>query len=70
MTGGLDQLTPRELQVIELVADQRTNEEIAELLLVSPWTVKRHVAAILAKLGVANRLEAGRVYRSEMARRG
>jgi DNA-binding NarL/FixJ family response regulator len=54
-------LTPREIQVLELLAEGFANKTIAERLSISDQTVKFHVAAILGKLGVANRTEAVRV---------
>ena len=63
-------LTDREREVLPLLADQLTNEEIAEALVISPWTVKCHVASILGKLGVKNRNKAGQLYREEIARDG
>jgi DNA-binding NarL/FixJ family response regulator len=54
-------LTPREVQVLELLAEGLANKAIAERLAISDQTVKFHVAAILGKLGVANRTEAVRV---------
>jgi DNA-binding NarL/FixJ family response regulator len=54
-------LTPREVQVLELLAEGLANKAIADRLGISDQTVKFHVAAILAKLGVANRTEAVRV---------
>jgi DNA-binding NarL/FixJ family response regulator len=59
-------LTPREVQVLELLAEGLANKAIAERLAISDQTVKFHVAAILGKLGVANRTEAVRA----AARRG
>jgi DNA-binding NarL/FixJ family response regulator len=54
-------LTPRERDVLALVADGRTNRQIAEALFISDKTVSVHVSNILAKLGVANRGEAASV---------
>jgi DNA-binding NarL/FixJ family response regulator len=53
--GGL---SPRELEVLELVADGHTNREIAATLIVSEHTVARHVQNIFAKLGVSSRTAA------------
>jgi DNA-binding NarL/FixJ family response regulator len=54
-------LTPREVEVLELLAEGRSNKSIAERLTISDQTVKFHVASILAKLGAANRTEAVRL---------
>lgn len=51
-------LSPRELQVLELVAAGRTNKEIALLLDISNQTVKNHVSSILRKLAVNDRTQA------------
>lgn len=51
-------LSPRERRIAELLVEGLSNREIAELLVVSPETVKTHVARILRKLGAANRVEA------------
>jgi DNA-binding NarL/FixJ family response regulator len=53
-------LTPRELEILSLVAGGRTNAQIGELLHVTPQTVKFHLANIFRKLQVANRTEASR----------
>jgi DNA-binding NarL/FixJ family response regulator len=50
-------LTDRELQVVKLVAEAHTNEQIARLLMISPRTVERHRENILAKLGMRDRVE-------------
>lgn len=55
---GTHGLTPREVQVLRLVADGRSNTEIAGELFIAPKTASVHVSHILAKLGVANRVEA------------
>ncbi|MFD7845643.1 LuxR C-terminal-related transcriptional regulator [Nocardia sp. NPDC059764] len=51
-------LTPREHQVLVLMAEARTNPEISALLGVGEQTVKTHVSNVLAKLGVRDRVEA------------
>jgi DNA-binding NarL/FixJ family response regulator len=53
----LDPLTPREEEVLLAVARGRTNAEIADELHISLSTVKSHLAALMAKLGVRNRVE-------------
>jgi NarL family two-component system response regulator LiaR len=51
-------LTQRELTVLKLVARGLTNQEIADELVISEWTVRTHVSNILEKLHVANRTQA------------
>jgi DNA-binding NarL/FixJ family response regulator len=53
-----DELTPREAEVLALIAAGRTNGEIAEALVVSAATVKSHVNHIFAKTGVRDRAQA------------
>ena len=57
---GNDPLTPREIQVIELLAEGLSNKTIAARLGISDQTVKFHVASISGKLGAANRTDAVR----------
>jgi DNA-binding NarL/FixJ family response regulator len=52
-----DLLTPREEEVVKLVAEAHTNEEIADMLVISKKTVERHRANILEKLGMRDRVE-------------
>ena len=54
----LPRLTPREREVMNLVAEGRTNAEIAERLWVSPVTVRKHLEHVYAKLGVHTRTAA------------
>ena len=55
---GIGALTDREREVLDRIADGRSNREIARLLGVSEKTVKTHVSSVLAKLGVADRTQA------------
>lgn len=55
--GLRDPLTPRETEVIKLVAESYTNRQIAEALVISEKTVDRHRANILEKLGMRDRVE-------------
>jgi LuxR family maltose regulon positive regulatory protein len=53
-----ERLTPREQEILELMAAGLTNREMAEALVISPETVKKHAGAIYGKLGVHSRTEA------------
>jgi DNA-binding CsgD family transcriptional regulator len=56
--AGAEGLTPREQEVLALVAEGLSNAEVAERLYISPRTAAVHVSNILAKLGVSSRTEA------------
>ncbi len=53
----LDPLTPREQEVVKLIAEGYTSEEIAKMLVISSKTVDRHRANVLEKLGLRNRVD-------------
>ena len=55
--AGFDILTPRELQVLKLIAEAHTSKEIAAQLVISIKTVERHRQNILDKLGMSDRVE-------------
>jgi DNA-binding NarL/FixJ family response regulator len=52
-----DPLTPRELEIVKLVAEGHTSEEIANMLVISRKTVEHHRSHILEKLGLRDRVE-------------
>src|SRR5829696_2456460 len=52
-----DPLTPRELEIVKLIAEAHTNDEIGVLLHISKKTVERHRANVLEKLGMRDRVE-------------
>jgi DNA-binding NarL/FixJ family response regulator len=54
-SGGLSE---REVEVLRLVAAGRSNQQIADTLVISPNTVLRHISNIFRKTGAANRVEA------------
>jgi NarL family two-component system response regulator LiaR len=58
-------LSPRETEVLRLLAAGLTDREIAETLTISPRTVETHVSSVLHKLRARNRSEAARRYRDE-----
>ncbi|MEV8534862.1 response regulator transcription factor [Streptomyces sp. NPDC051211] len=66
----LDSLTERERQVLDLLAEGRTNADIGRRLIMSASTTKEHVSAILAKLGLANRVQAAVVAHRAAAAEG
>ena len=55
--GAPDDLTPRELEVLKLIAEAHTNKQIAEALGLAEKTVESHRANVLAKLGMRDRVE-------------
>jgi len=55
---GYDQITRRELQILQLLAQNLTNKEIAQALVVAPRTVTNHLSNLYAKLGVNSRTQA------------
>lgn len=61
--GGPEQLTAREQQVLDLIAEGLSNRQIGERLFISVKTVSVHVSAVLRKLGVSTRTEAAIVGR-------
>jgi DNA-binding NarL/FixJ family response regulator len=56
-TAPADPLTPRELEIVKLVAEGRTSEEIAQALVISKKTVEHHRSNILEKLGMRDRVD-------------
>src|SRR5262245_39270334 len=57
-SSALDFLSARELEILRLIAAGRHNEDIAELLHISPFTVRNHISNVLRKLHVENRTQA------------
>jgi DNA-binding CsgD family transcriptional regulator len=60
-TSGLDELTPQEARIAELVSEGSTNPEIAQHLFISRRTVEYHLTHVFAKVGVSTRTELARV---------
>ena len=55
------ELTPREVEVLGLVAEGLTNPQVAQKLFLSPRTVQRHLGSVYRKLGVSSRTAATRL---------
>jgi DNA-binding CsgD family transcriptional regulator len=53
--SAVEILTPRELQIVALVAEGKVNKQIADVLRISEWTVSTHLRRIFVKLGVDTR---------------
>lgn len=64
----METLTPREREVLELMAKGLSNADIAVALEISPSTAKTHVASVLRRLGAGNRTEAVGLWNSGLAR--
>ena len=67
--GGHAELSKRELEVVALIADRKTNREIAAALFLSAKTVESHIRNIFHKLGVSSRAEVARAVRARRAQR-
>lgn len=65
--AAIERLTPRERQVLELIADGRTDRQASEALGISVRTVEAHVSSILRALPASNRAEAARRYRASIS---
>jgi len=56
--AAMDRLTAREVEILRVLAEGKSTDEVAESLFISRLTVQSHVKSILAKLGVHSKLEA------------
>ena len=63
--GAVEDLRPREQTILELYADGLSTAEIAELLVISPHTVRTHVKLAMRRLGVHKRAEAATIVRAD-----
>jgi DNA-binding CsgD family transcriptional regulator len=59
--GAPDRLTPQELQVARLVAEGRSNKEVAAQLFLSPRTIDAHLRSVFSKLGISSRTQLARL---------
>lgn len=66
----LNLLTPHQFSVLKLLADGLLNKQIAYELNVQETTIKQHVSAVLRKLGVYNRTQAGVIFKQAMGNEG
>ena len=66
MTHELDDLTPREVDVLRLLGEGLTNAQVAERLFISTKTAGNHVSNVLMKLGVSNRSQAAALARTRL----
>jgi two-component system nitrate/nitrite response regulator NarL len=64
--GVIEGLSPRENDVLRMLADGLTDKEIASALIISPRTVETHVSNVLHKLNVRKRAEAAQRYRESL----
>jgi DNA-binding NarL/FixJ family response regulator len=62
----LEALTPHEIQVARLVAEGRTNREVAAALFLAPKTIEHHLSTIFRKLDVKRRTELARVFAGDL----
>lgn len=67
--GALDQLTPQELQVVQLAASGLSNRDIAAQMFLSPRTVGYHLYKAYPKLGIGSRAELARLLATQQAQR-
>jgi DNA-binding NarL/FixJ family response regulator len=63
----IETLTPHQLKVLNMIANGLLNKQIAYELDISESTVKQHASAVLRKLGVNNRTQAGIMYKQMMS---
>jgi two-component system, NarL family, response regulator len=63
---AIESLTEREQEVLSLIAEGRKNQEIADLLVISPGTVRVHVHSILSKLNVKDRTQAAIFFNAQI----